>query len=236
GVGAGAVLAPPNFGGSTTYVSTHGISMEPSFHTGDLALVRSQSSYRVGQIVAYRSHLLHTIVLHRIVARDGARYVFKGDNNSYRDPEHPTRDQLVGALWLHVPHGGMDIAPLRSPWALALVAGVAVLLLFNEGDKRRRRRRGGRPPATPVTETAAIAFGGLLLVSLIATIVAFAPPTRVPSHRNVAFAQRGAFAYPASTAVGPVYPTGAASTGDPLFTSLVHRARVSFHYKLASLT
>src|SRR5262249_25494692 len=77
---------------------------------------------------------------------------------------------------------------------------------------------------------------GLLLVSLIAAIVAFATPTRVPSHRNVAFAQRGAFAYTASTAVGPVYPTGAASTGDPLFTSLVHRARVSFHYKLSSLT
>src|SRR5262249_39968368 len=187
GVGAGAVLAPPNFGGSTTYVSTHGISMEPSFHTGDLALVRAQSAYRLGQIVAYRSRLLHTIVLHRIVARDGARYVFKGDNNSYRDPEHPARDQLVGALWLHVPHGGMELAPLPNPVTLALFAGVAALLLFTEGDKRRRRRRGGRPAPTPVTETVALAFGGLVLVSLLAAVVAFARPTHVPSHRSVSF-------------------------------------------------
>jgi hypothetical protein len=38
-------FAPTQLGGTTTYVVTHGVSMEPRFHTGDLAIVRSQSSY-----------------------------------------------------------------------------------------------------------------------------------------------------------------------------------------------
>ena len=47
------VAGPARLGGSTTYVATHGISMEPRFHTGDLALVRPASAYRVGDVVAY---------------------------------------------------------------------------------------------------------------------------------------------------------------------------------------
>ena len=96
-------FAPVPLGGSTTYVVTHGVSMEPRFHTGDLALVHSQSSYHVGEIVAYDNNMLRTVVLHRIIARDGSRYVFKGDNNKFIDPEHPAASQLIGALWLHVP-------------------------------------------------------------------------------------------------------------------------------------
>src|SRR5579862_5129445 len=80
-------FAPAGIGGSTTYVVTDGISMEPRFHTGDLVLVRSQSSYLVGEIVAYNSKMLHTIVLHRIVGRSGSRYLFKGDNNNFVDFE-----------------------------------------------------------------------------------------------------------------------------------------------------
>ena len=89
--------------------------MEPHFHSGDLALVRSQSSYHVGEIVAYHSNAFHTIVLHRIVGRAGDRYVFKGDNNNFVDFEHPARSQLIGALWLHVPGVGARLESLRSP-------------------------------------------------------------------------------------------------------------------------
>ena len=83
-------LAPTTIGGSTRYVVTHGVSMEPRFHTGDLAIVRPASDYRVGEIVAYWSIVLHTVVLHRIIAKDGNRYVFKGDNNHFIDPTRPT--------------------------------------------------------------------------------------------------------------------------------------------------
>ena len=96
-------FAPTTIGGSTRYVVTSGVSMEPRFHTGDLAIVRPASNYQVGEIVAYWSTLLHTVVLHRIIAKDGNSYEFKGDNNHFIDPVRPTRSELLGKLWLHVP-------------------------------------------------------------------------------------------------------------------------------------
>ena len=122
-------FAPVPLGGSTTYVVTRGISMEPRFHTGDLAIVRSQSSYHVGEIVAYHNNMLHTIVLHRIIGREGARYIFKGDNNSFIDPERPVASQLIGALWLHIPGAGAHAA-------VDPLAGT---------DRSARRRRGPAP-------------------------------------------------------------------------------------------
>src|SRR4051794_31425667 len=83
------LLWPAALGGRTTYVTTHGVSMALSFHTGDLALMRPAANYHVGEVVAYHSSLLHTVVMHRIVAIKGGQYVFKGDNNSWRDPQPP---------------------------------------------------------------------------------------------------------------------------------------------------
>src|SRR6476646_10021557 len=79
-------LAPPALGGDTAYVVTNGVSMQPRVHTGDLALVRPVGAYHVGDIAAYRSRTLHRTVLHRIVAVTRHGYIFKGDNNSWRDP------------------------------------------------------------------------------------------------------------------------------------------------------
>ena len=94
---------PTGLGGGTVYVTTHGISMEPRFHTGDLAILRAADHYSVGEVVAYRSTTLKTTVMHRIVAGTAPRFVFKGDNNSWLDPDHPSHNQLLGALWLRIP-------------------------------------------------------------------------------------------------------------------------------------
>src|SRR5579862_8216557 len=142
-------LAPAQIGGSTTYVATNGISMEPRFHTGDLALVRPVSDYRVGEIVAYHSTLLHVVVLHRIIGRDGNRYVFKGDNNSFVDPTRPLRSELIGALWLRVPHGGLVLKILHTPVMVGVVLGIVGLLLLLGAGEARRRRRGRRQASVP---------------------------------------------------------------------------------------
>ena len=39
-------LWPIGLGGGTVYVTTHGISMEPRFHTGDLAILRAAATTR----------------------------------------------------------------------------------------------------------------------------------------------------------------------------------------------
>ena len=145
-------FGPTNIGGSTRYVVTSGVSMEPRFHTGDLAIVRPAANYRVGEIVAYWSTLLHTVVLHRIIARDGNRYVFKGDNNHFIDPVRPTRSELLGKLWIHVPHLGRVLQMLHTRVAAALLCAVVGLLaLFGvkETGRRRRRRRKGATGSSP---------------------------------------------------------------------------------------
>ena len=100
-------------------------------------------------IVAYHSSLLHVVVLHRIIAIHGGHYVFKGDNNNFVDPTHPTRSQLVGALWVHIPHGGVVMHWLHSPVTAAVLCGFVALLLIGTGEtKRRRNRRGNRGHAS----------------------------------------------------------------------------------------
>src|SRR6478752_2095403 len=108
------VLWPIGLGGGTVYVTTHGISMQPRFHTGDLAILRAADHYSVGDVVAYESPTLKTTVMHRIVALDGQRFVIQGDNNSWLDPDHPSRDLVLGKLWLRIPRGGTALATLQS--------------------------------------------------------------------------------------------------------------------------
>ncbi len=120
--------------------------MQPRFHSGDLAIVRPEATYRVGQIVAYHSTLLHVTVLHRIIRRDGNRYVFKGDNNDFIDPTHPTHAELLGALWLLVPHGGRVLKLLHSPVGAAILCGaLGLLLVLGRRERQRRHRRRAGP-------------------------------------------------------------------------------------------
>src|SRR5205085_6293445 len=139
-------FAPPALGGDASYVVTDGISMRPKIHAGDLAIVRPDGVYRVGDIVAYRSRSLHVVVLHRIIAVKGGGYVFRGDNNSWPDPGPVARSQLVGKLWVLAPGVGGDLRSLDSPAAMAGLAGLAVVLLAGGAGVRHVRRRRRRRP------------------------------------------------------------------------------------------
>ncbi len=248
-------FAPTKIGGSTRYVVTKGISMEPRFHTGDLAIVRPTSQYRVGDIAAYWSTLLHTVALHRIIAIHGDHYTFKGDNNDFVDPTHPTRSQLLGKLWIHVPHGGVWVNLFHTPAiAAAICALLGLLLVFGFGEKRRRRKRrrkgaqGSVLQGTVLVNTSPdqgngprINFGAFVTASALAAAVFFAlglisftrPDTR-PTEVTTPYTQQLTFGYSAGAPAGPVYPTGAVRTGDPIFLSLVHQIGVHINYRFSS--
>jgi signal peptidase I len=236
-------LAPTRVGGSTTYVVTHGISMEPLFHTGDLALVRPAGQYKVGEIVAYHSSLLHMVVLHRIVAIHNGHYTFKGDNNNFLDPVHPTRAQLVGRLWVHLPRGGVLLDATHNPVVDAIACGLlGLFVLFGMGEKRRRgrRQRKGATASGRVGPTImkpqrdnqpgqGINFGAPLTTSVVAAVVflvvavvAFTRPAHRPQTVNTQYNQSVSFRYSARVPAGPVYPTGRIQTHDPVFLSIVH--------------
>ncbi len=235
-------LAPARLGGADTYLVTYGTSMQPAYHAGDLAIVRPAASYRVGEIVAYRNMALGGhLVLHRIVAVHDGTYSFKGDNNHFVDSFHPTRAELVGALWLHVPALGRYLLLLQGP-RLFLAAGLLVLLAvawtaLRPRDPARGGRRARLPELRSQSGSAAIpvvALGALAAFAALG-LAAYTRPLERPGVDQGLYTQRGRFAYAAAVAGStPVYGGGTVSTGEPLFLSLVHRARVRFAYRFES--
>ena len=229
--------------------SPTGVSMEPRFHTGDLAIVRGQSRYHVGEIVAYQSKMLHTVVLHRIIGRSGDRYLFKGDNNHFIDFEHPRATQLVGALRLHIAGAGSDFLSIHSPVLVGVLVAVAILLLTGGVFTRRRRRRRrqeklGMPierPPVPSPQRPAERVTGVLTIGLIAllpfvllALLAFTRPPTARRPSEMSYKQSGKLSYSAHATPGPTYADNVAETGDPLFIRVVDKVDVRFEYQLAT--
>lgn len=137
-IGAGWwLLAPPALGGSTSFVTVDGTSMLPTLHRDDLVMLRRSESYRVGDVVAYRSTLLQRIVLHRIVAVEDGRYTFKGDNNAFLDSERPMQADLVGKLSAHIPIAGRLVPFMHVPWIVGALAALLVLAVGLGGGSQR---------------------------------------------------------------------------------------------------
>src|SRR6476620_2805715 len=143
------LLWPQRWGGSMTYVITHGVSMEPRFSTGDLAILRTSSSYDVGDVAAYRSARLHTVVMHRITARTPAGYRFRGDNNDFTDPDLVPRGAVLGTLVTRVPKAGLALRWFVDPLHLAVAIG-GIFLLFGGSREPSPVVPGPRPTGDPL--------------------------------------------------------------------------------------
>jgi len=140
-VAAWAMFAPPQLGGKVSYVVTDGVSMLPHYHAGDLVILRKEASYHVGEVAAYHNTQLGVVVMHRIIARQGNRFVFKGDNNNFADNDHPTAGQIIGAEWIHLPRVGDIVTHLRIPIVTAIVLALVWIISIGPAPLSRRRRR-----------------------------------------------------------------------------------------------
>ena len=231
--------------GQIASAATHGTSMEPVFHQGDLAVVRPAGSYEVGDVVAYHSELLDTVVMHRIVARDGDRYTFKGDNNAWLDKDQPTKADLIGTLWVRVPRGGSALGWIRSR-LLVLVAAILFLGGGAASGTRRHRRKGSTTPmapTTPITRTrlhtwwgVTAGLGALAVGCAALGLTASTRPTTTTVPTKIDYTQTGEFSYSAPAPVGPVYGTGEVNTGDPVYLRLVPAIDIDFAYTFTSPT
>jgi signal peptidase I len=230
---------PLTLGGGTTYVGTHGISMEPRFHTGDLAILRAQSHYAVNDVVAYQSESLNTVVMHRIVDMDGDRFVIQGDNNTWLDEDHPSKDQVLGKLFLRVPQGGKVLGTLQSPVGIAVLGlAVAAVGAFARRPRGRHGRRSRRRPARPArtfspsvrgyARQVALGSGALALVAGIGGGVLLAMPSSHVASRALQVTQQGQFSYAGTAEAGTTYPDGHVDTGDTVWTKLAKDLTVSF--------
>jgi signal peptidase I len=135
------VFAPLQLGGQAAYVIVTGNSMEPVFHLGDLVVVHPALNYMVGDIVVYRSAELKKFVFHRIIGKNLDHFILQGDNNTWTDSFQPTREEMVGKLWIHIPEAGKVVQWLRLPINMALMAGAAGGILMTALLMGRSRYR-----------------------------------------------------------------------------------------------
>ena len=132
-------FAPTSVGGRDSYFVLSGNSMLPLFRSGDLVILRTAPTYRVGEIAAYLTPQLEVPIFHQIIAVHAGRYTFKGENNSFVDPSHPSQKEIVGRLWLDLGSMGRILLWLRNPTVGAPLFGLAAA--FSLWPKYRSRRR-----------------------------------------------------------------------------------------------
>ncbi|WP_167761899.1 signal peptidase I [Blastococcus sp. CT_GayMR19] len=231
---------PLALGGGTTYLATYGDSMEPGFQAGDLAILRTADRYAVGDVVAYRSPSLNTVVMHRVVSADVAGFVTQGDNNDWLDQDKPSRDEILGRLFLRIPRGGIALDAITSPGALVFVV---CGLLAVAGNARRHpvrrhlraaRRRVARRtaaysmPTRSVARQAALGAGAVALVALVGGGVLLVLPSTQTDARTLQVTQQGQFSYTGAAEPGTTYPSGVIETGDTVWTKLARQVTASF--------
>ncbi len=150
------LLRPQLLGGPAAYVIVSGKSMEPTLHNGDFVVALRKSSYRVGDVVAYRipegDPGAGSLVIHRVIGGSGgAGYVTQGDNREGRDLWEPKPRDILGSMFVRVPRVGLALAFVQTPLGLAASAALATFLFVSGGWRRRRHPdRPDRPEAAPL--------------------------------------------------------------------------------------
>jgi len=211
-------FAPRTIGGWASYVIVNGNSMEPGFHRGDLVIVRAGPAYGLGDIVVYRNGEVSAFVIHRIVGMEQDHYVFKGDNNPWIDTYRPTRAELIGKLWIHIPKIGKAMQWLRLPihmgLATALLGGLLMASSMTKQNRRATRRN------IPSLAHSGMLEGGLYLGSffclffLALSIFAFTRPLTRPADK-IQYQQEGQFSYSAN-GTPEIYDGELVHSGEPI--------------------
>ena len=159
-------LRPLSLGGPANYTVIHGNSMWPLYHDGDLIVTRQQSTYRVGDVVAYRVPKgeigAGQLVIHRIVGGSPTTGLdLKGDNNPSVDPWHPKLADVAGSTWVQIPRFGRLLVALHQPLVPALVATlVTVAIILRRKPKAPRGQPGSLDGEHDVRAPHAASGGG----------------------------------------------------------------------------
>ena len=71
-------------------------SMEPALPIGSIVVVDPVVEPEIGDIFAYQTGTM--VVIHRIIAKDGDNYTFKGDANASPDTSPVAGEQILGKV------------------------------------------------------------------------------------------------------------------------------------------
>jgi signal peptidase len=239
-------FAPHLLGGQAEFVIINGDSMEPLYQRGDLVVLFETDRAEVGDIFAYRYPELGPVI-HRVVAREGDRFIMKGDHNSWTDGYHPASDDLIGKAAIFLPGAGNTIRWLRQPvqfaGVVAILTGVLVFgMVYDSSQKRNSKMRFPRlhisMPKLPnfvvrEREGFLFALSLVLFASIALGIYAFLKPLTSLEDDNVAYLNTVDYEYTAPSSQ-EVYTGGVIQSGDPVFTQLNCRIRIIMNYAIQS--
>ncbi len=141
----------------TGYSMVSGTSMNGTFSPGDLVITREREHYKIRDIVVFRvpkeqdRALAGGLVVHRIVGGDATHgFVTKGDNRTTVDIWQPHANDIVGRVWIRVPHAYTMMRLMRSPIAIALFLAFTLTSAFTKWlppeARSTRPRRSLRKP------------------------------------------------------------------------------------------
>lgn len=226
--------------GRIGYVSTAGVSMEPTYSAGDLVLVSRDGDYGVGDAVAYRDPGTGGTVLHRIIGGDeGDGFVLQGDNNHSIDPHEPTADELTGGAIAHVPSVGgvLGSPPAKGAIALAVAGLVGSLALPSPSKKRtmaahlapetRKDRHRRAHPRVRRVWLASLVIDAVLVAGVVAAFsLRPAPAGAEPPADAAPLEHHVELGYGADVTPTETYPDGRIETGDTAFRTLTDRVDV----------
>jgi signal peptidase len=221
--------------GELQLLTVRGRSMVPTYEPGDLVATIRQRSYQEGQIAAYREPTTGKLYIHRLVRREGGRWVLKGDGNDWEDSYRPREDEIVGRAILHIRGLGEWLHRLRSPVPTAALISLALVL--GTGAEARRRARGRRraDAGVPSWPAPVLLCGGAAgIVALLLGAPAFMSSASVQVTEGLTYRHEGIWEYFAPGR-GSAYDEGGARTGEPVFLALVREPMtVTFRYKAAA--
>ena len=240
------LFAPPQLGGQSTMVIVDGNSMEPTYHQGDLIIIRSADFYQIGDIVAYKHLQMGKYVIHRIIGEELDRFILQGDNNSWTDGFQPTQAEIIGKHWIQIPKLGKVIAWLRKPiylsFTVSLLGGVLMINWFKEKNKKWYRK----PKNTfslyhwvnaehlgKTGEAYFLTLGIFLIIAIIFGGIAYAKPVEKNIPQDVFYTHNGKFQYSAPAPEG-VYDSTTIQSGAPVFFKLTCEIQVDYQYTLSA--
>ena len=133
-------LAPTTLGGSDTYAIVSGPSMWPRLVTGDLVILRRSDEYHVGEIAAYKTPQVMAPIVHQIIGQHGGHFTFKGVNNAFVDPSPPTKQEIIGGLFIDLGRSGPLLQFLKQPFVGGVFVFATATYAFWPSRRLRRRR------------------------------------------------------------------------------------------------
>lgn len=226
-------FAPLEFGGQTAYVIVDGISMEPNLHRGDLVVIRRQAHYEVGDVVAYQNPIVDKVI-HRIIGRNGGRYILQGDNNHWRDSYQPTIEDIIGKRWFHISGAGNIFLWFRRPLGFALLAGttgVMVLMMKISRSEHEPAATGNQASwIQKHREDVLLLLFVIGAASIFLGIAAFTKPLTIQESDEIKYEHSGTFYYESPPVSADLYEEGRALSGDPVYRRLSDAIYVQFDY------